>query len=214
MRYPGWQHALLPVRRSRIVADYCDTNLLMPLKRRSVLHLLTFASGWTLVTGRTSSAEALKDQTANDSHSDPAQSPPVAKPASDSTLPAERVLGIGGLFFRAHDPKSLAEWYRIHLGVTPTPTSEGQPSWHTQAGTTVFAPFPETTKYFGEQNQVWMVNFRVRDLEKMAAQLRSAGIEVKVDPEHYPNGRFARIHDPEGNPIELWEPAGQDASRN
>jgi glyoxylase I family protein len=186
----------------------------MPLKRRSVLHLLTFASGWTLVTGRTSSAEALRDQAAKDSHSDPAQSPPVEKPASDSGLPAERVLGIGGLFFRARDPKSLAEWYRIHLGVTPTPTSYGQQSWHTQAGTTVFAPFPQTTKYFGEQSQVWMVNFRVRDLDKMAAQLRSAGIEVTLDPEHYPNGRFARIHDPEGNPIELWEPAGQDVSHD
>jgi glyoxylase I family protein len=214
MRYPGWQHASLPVRSSRIAADRRDTKLLMPLKRRSVLHLLTFASGWTLVTGRTSSAEALKDQTAKDSHADPAQSPPVQKPASDSTLPAERVLGIGGLFFRARDPKSLAEWYRIHLGVTPTPTSYGQSSWHTQAGTTVFAPFPQTTKYFGEQSQVWMINFRVRDLDKMAAQLRSAGIEVKVDPEHYPNGRFARIHDPEGNPIELWEPAGQDVSHD
>jgi predicted enzyme related to lactoylglutathione lyase len=133
---------------------------------------------------------------------------------TDSGLPAERVLGIGGLFFRAQDPKSLAEWYRVHLGVTPTPSSLGQPSWHTQAGTTVFAPFPQTTKYFGEQHQVWMVNFRVRDLERMAAQLRSTGITVTVDPEHYPNGRFARIHDPEGNPIELWEPAGQDASND
>lgn len=190
----------------------------MPLMRRRVLQLLVFASGWPLVSGRTSSAEAsqgaeaFEDQTAKDSNSDPAQSQPAGKPTSDSSLPAERVLGIGGLFFRARDPKSLAEWYRIHLGVTPIPTSYGQQSWHTQAGTTAFAPFPQTTKYFGEQSQVWMVNFRVRDLDKMAAQLRSAGIEVKLDPEHYPNGRFARIHDPEGNPIELWEPAGQDAS--
>ena len=59
-----------------------------------------------------------------------------------------------------------------------------------------------------------MVNFRARDLDKIAAHLRSAGIEVKVDPEHYPNGLFARIHHPEENPIELWEPAGQDASRD
>ena len=59
-----------------------------------------------------------------------------------------------------------------------------------------------------------MVNFRVHNLDRMAAQLRSAGITVKVDPEHYPNGRFARIHDPEGNPIELWEPAGQGPSND
>ena len=119
---------------------------------------------------------------------------------------------IGGLFFRVNHPKSLAEWYRVHLGVAPVPTSYGQPSWHTDAGTTVFAPFSQTTKYFGDPHQVWMVNFRVRSLDRMAAQLRAAGIEVKLDPEHYPNGRFARIHDPEGNPIELWEPAAQDTS--
>ncbi len=53
-----------------------------------------------------------------------------------------------------------------------------------------------------------MVNFRVRDLDRMAAQLRAAGIAVKMDPESYPNGRFARLHDPEGNPTELWQPAG------
>lgn len=52
-----------------------------------------------------------------------------------------------------------------------------------------------------------MINFRVRDLDAMIAQLEAAGIAVRADPESYPNGRFARLHDPEGNPIELWEPA-------
>jgi predicted enzyme related to lactoylglutathione lyase len=56
-----------------------------------------------------------------------------------------------------------------------------------------------------------MINFRVRDLDAMVAQLRGAGIEVKIDAEPYPNGRFARLEDPEGNPIELWEPRGPDA---
>jgi glyoxylase I family protein len=45
----------------------------------------------------------------------------------------------------------------------------------------------------------------------MVTQLQAAGIEVTVDPEAYPNGRFARLHDPEGNPVELWEPQGRDA---
>jgi predicted enzyme related to lactoylglutathione lyase len=57
-----------------------------------------------------------------------------------------------------------------------------------------------------------MVNFRVRDLDRMAAQLRAAGIAVKIDPQSYPNGRFARLYDPEGNPIELWQPKGRDAA--
>lgn len=119
----------------------------------------------------------------------------------------EKVAGIGGLFFRAHDPKALGKWYEQHLGIALTPTSEGGTVWQQEAGPTAFSPFPETSKYFGDPNKVWMINFRVHDLDKMVAQLRSAGIEVK-DPESYPNiGRFTRLHDPEGNPIELWQPA-------
>ena len=74
-------------------------------------------------------------------------------------------------------------------------------------GPTVFAPFSSTTSYFGRPEQQWMINFRVRDLDAMVAQLRRAGIDVTVDPETYPNGRFARLKDPEGNPIQLWQPA-------
>ena len=118
----------------------------------------------------------------------------------------EKVAGIGGLFFRAHDPKSLANWYREHLGIALTPTSEGGRVWQQEAGPTSFTPFPETTKYFGDSSKGWMVNFRVHDLNKMVAQLRKAGIDVK-DPESYPGvGSFTRVHDPEGNPIELWQP--------
>jgi predicted enzyme related to lactoylglutathione lyase len=53
---------------------------------------------------------------------------------------------------------------------------------------------------------MWMLNLRVGDLDKMVAQLKGAGIEVKIDPQTYPIGRFACLHDPEGNPIELWQP--------
>jgi predicted enzyme related to lactoylglutathione lyase len=111
----------------------------------------------------------------------------------------EKVIGIGGIFFKAKDPKALAKWYEEHLGVTPN-------AWLTEGGKMAFAPFPSTTKYFGSDTQTFMVNFRVRDLEKLAEQLRAAGIEVKIDPEASEYGRFARIHDPEGNPIELWQP--------
>lgn len=119
----------------------------------------------------------------------------------------ERVTGFGGVFFRARDPSALAQWYQAHLGVDPVPPDYEQSPWRQEAGPTVFAPFPEDTGYFGEGGQAWMVNFRVGDLDAMVAQLREAGVEVKPDPEVYPNGRFARLHDPEGNPVELWEPA-------
>ena len=119
----------------------------------------------------------------------------------------ERVLGTGGLFFRSPDPKALADWYQLHLGIDPTPTDYNQPVWGQAAGPTVFAPFAMDTNYFGSPQQAWMVNFRVRNLDAMAAQLRASEIKVDIDTESYPNGRFARLHDPDGNPIELWEPS-------
>jgi glyoxylase I family protein len=125
----------------------------------------------------------------------------------------EKVTGIGGLFFRAKDPAALARWYQEHLGVALTPSSYKELPWLQEAGPTAFNPFPEATDYFGDSKQMWMVNFRVCDLDAMTAQLRAAGIAIDVDPQHYPNGRFARLHDPEGNPIELWQPAGRDAPR-
>ena len=125
----------------------------------------------------------------------------------------ERVEGIGGLFFRSRDPKKLAAWYQEHLGIDPTPTEYNHTVWQQRAGPTVFAPFPQNTDYFGAPQQTWMVNFRVGNLDAMVSQLRAADIEVKVDTEKYPNGRFARLHDPEGNPIELWEPASPSVPR-
>ena len=118
----------------------------------------------------------------------------------------QHVTGIGGLFFRAKNPAETAEWYKVHLGVDLVPSNYGQKPWSQEAGPTAFAPFPEDSEYFGDAKKQWMINFRVRDLDAMVEQLRGAQIDVSVDPEIYPNGRFARLHDPEGNPIELWEP--------
>jgi glyoxylase I family protein len=129
-----------------------------------------------------------------------------AEPALEQ--PKERVLGIGGVFFRSRDPKALADWYQQHLGIDPIPTDFNHSGWKQTAGPTAFAPFPADTGYFGSPQQAWMLNFRVRNLDAMAAQLQASNIAVKVDPEKYPNGRFARLHDPDGNPVELWEPLG------
>lgn len=114
------------------------------------------------------------------------------------------VTGIGGFFFRSRDPEALTAWYAEHLGIGADPN----PVWHTAAGPTVFAPFAEASDYFAADHR-WMLNLRVDDLDALAASLRAAGIEVTTRPEwDMPGiGRFARIHDPEGNPIELWQPA-------
>src|SRR5687768_8906104 len=111
----------------------------------------------------------------------------------------QHVTGIGGLFFRAKDPAGLGLWYKDHLGVDLVPGDYGQKPWTQEAGPTVFAPFPRDTDHFGRADQQWMINFRVRNLAAMVDQLRAAKIDVTVDPETYPNGRFARLLDPEGN---------------
>src|SRR5215813_7516632 len=123
----------------------------------------------------------------------------------------EKVMGIGGLFFRAKDPKVLVKWYADHLGVGLVPSSYGDQPWRQDAGPCAFQPFPEKTTYFGNVAKQWMVNFRVRNMDAMVAQLRAAGIAVELDEKLYPNGRFAHLSDPEGNPIELWEEKGRDA---
>ena len=116
----------------------------------------------------------------------------------------EKVLGIGGVFFRAKDPDALKAWYHDHLGLD---MSAG--AWPQEAGYTVFAPFAADTDYFPATQQV-MINFRVSDLDAMLAQVRAAGVEPFNQTEMEGIGRFAHIHDPEGNAIELWEPVSGD----
>jgi len=177
--------------------------------RRQLLRTLSFAFGSSVILSRNQLGIAAETTT------QPSDSPPLAGAAVRDEMAAgtemEKVTGIGGFFFRAKDPKALGLWYQQHLGISLIPTSSGESPWQQEAGPTAFAPFKETTGYFGDTTKVWMLNFRVRDLDKMAAQLQAAGIEVKMDPQSYPNGRFARVHDPEGNPIELWQPAGPNA---
>ena len=177
----------------------------MRFQRRQLLRLLPFAFGSSLLMGRNGLDAAA--QTTTPSTTSPSPAGPAVMHGSVGGTEKEKVTGIGGLFFRAHDPAVLGRWYLQHLGVSLTPSSYEDTVWVQEAGPTIFSPFPETSNYFGDAHKVWMVNFRVRDLDKMAAQLQDAGIAVKIDPQSYPNGRFARLHDPEGNPIELWQPA-------
>jgi predicted enzyme related to lactoylglutathione lyase len=122
------------------------------------------------------------------------------------------VLGVGGIFFRAQDPDALTAWYREHLGVGAGCAAEGtgpadEWSWTVQGGPLVFAPFEAGTDYWAADRQ-FMLNLRVSDLDGLLGQLAAAGIEATTDPaaDAPETGRFARIHDPEGNAIELWEP--------
>lgn len=120
------------------------------------------------------------------------------------------VLGVGGLFFRAKNPEALGNWYREHLNVGAGCAAEnaGAPDdmcWMARGGPVVFAPFSVDTDYFPG---AFMLNLRVSGLPEMIETLRSRGIAVETRDEwNDPNvGSFARIQDPEGNPVELWEP--------
>lgn len=128
------------------------------------------------------------------------------------------VLGIGGIFFRSSDPEGLSSWYREHLGVGAGCTAEGtgdpdEWAWKTQGGPVVFAPFQADTDYFAAE-KAFMLNLRVSDLDGLLERLAATGIAIETRPEwdSPETGQFARIHDPEGNAIELWEPPAGDDS--
>jgi predicted enzyme related to lactoylglutathione lyase len=116
------------------------------------------------------------------------------------------VTGIGGLFFRAENPDALSAWYLEHLGVGAN-MAAGEFLWQQSSGPTVFAPFKADSDYFPTDKQ-WMINLRVDGLDELLATLRNAGIQIvtKAEWNTPETGRFARIHDPEGNAVELWEP--------
>jgi predicted enzyme related to lactoylglutathione lyase len=116
----------------------------------------------------------------------------------------ERVRGIGGFFIRAADPAALNAWYRDVLGLDADENGE----WHPEPGPTVFATFESETDYFGSRSQQVMLNFRVRDLDAMLTRLRDKGVEVAAEPQEMAGvGKFGWVNDPEGNRVELWQPA-------
>lgn len=119
----------------------------------------------------------------------------------------EQVLGIGGIFFKARDPKALAAWYREHLGL-PLEAGQTYAAFASAAAAeqTVWSVFPTDTSYLGSGPAPFMVNYRVPNLDAMLAQLRAAGAQVDDKVEDYDYGRFGWATDPEGNRFELWEP--------
>jgi catechol 2,3-dioxygenase-like lactoylglutathione lyase family enzyme len=122
----------------------------------------------------------------------------------------KRVVGSGGIFFKAKDPTTLYEWHRKHLGVENNPEGAGA-SWRDAVhpeipGFNVFAILPADTSYFAPSQSSFMINFRMENLDELLKAPRKEGVQVDPKVQRYDYGNFAWIPDPEGNRVELWEP--------
>ena len=125
----------------------------------------------------------------------------------------KRVIGLGGIFFKAKDPQKLGEWYRKHLGLNVEdwggvsfPEGAGAKLKPRRQSRLVWSPFEAGTKYFAASEKPFMINYRVHDLEQVLRVLREEGVEVEERTEESEFGKFGWAMDPEGNRIELWEP--------
>ena len=116
-----------------------------------------------------------------------------------------KALGVGGIFFKARDPKALSAWYAQHFGIAKADDSSLFFDGPESAGMTVFSHFRSDSAYFGTGPQQSMVNLRVDDLDGMLTQLAAAGVSIDPKRDDHEYGRFAWIIDPEGNRVELWE---------
>ena len=118
-----------------------------------------------------------------------------------------RVLAVGGIFFRARDPKKLRAWYQQWLGVPDTPHGASfPPNAMPEGGITAWSPFASDTKYFSPSEKEFMFNLVVDDLDGALAQVREGGAVLAGEIEEYDYGRFGWFLDPEGNKVELWQP--------
>lgn len=121
-----------------------------------------------------------------------------------------RATGIGGIFFKCKDPKKMREWYHTHLGLETNQYGSVFEWWQgadsTQKGFTQWSPFIETTKYFGNSGQQYMINYRVENLDALMEDFRKNGVTIVDSVESVEYGKFVHILDVEGNKVELWEP--------
>jgi len=133
----------------------------------------------------------------------------ISLPMTDQPA-SRRVTGIGGVFFKCKNPRTMREWYKIHLGLNTdkygTTFEWRQAGDSTKKGYTQWSPFAETTKYFEPSNKDFMINYRVENMTTLVEQLKKEGVTIVDKIETYDYGKFVHILDAEGNKIELWEP--------
>lgn len=133
----------------------------------------------------------------------------ITKNATDNTT-MKRVTGIGGIFFKSKEPKTMREWYKTHLGLNTnqygTVFEWRQATDSSKKGFSQWSPFAEKTKYFEPSTKEFMINYRVENLEALVEELKKEGVTITDTIETVDYGKFVHIMDIEGNKIELWEP--------
>ena len=119
-----------------------------------------------------------------------------------------KVVGVGGVFFKARDPDSLGAWYKewLSLPVEPPYGASFRPGDQPRGALTVWGPFKADTTYFDPARKEFMFNLIVDDLDGALAQVEEGGARVVGEIEEYDYGRFGWFMDPEDNKVELWEP--------
>jgi lactoylglutathione lyase len=124
----------------------------------------------------------------------------------------KKVTAIGGIFFKCEDPKKMNEWYSKNLGL-PVQSWGTMFKWRAiddpdKESYTVWSPFAADTKYFEPSKKDFMINYQVENIEELVEQLKSDGVTIVDELTTHEYGKFIHIMDPEGNNIELFEPAG------
>jgi predicted enzyme related to lactoylglutathione lyase len=125
-----------------------------------------------------------------------------------------KITGVGGVFFKARDPKKLGAWYKKHLGIPFNDAYnmailEWREDRGPDKGQTVWALADKSSKWFKPSAASFMINYRVDGLDAMLKKLKKGGVKLQQGPESHEHGKFAWLLDPEGNRVELWEPNGK-----
>lgn len=125
-----------------------------------------------------------------------------------ASTPAGHITGVGGVFFKAKDPKTLAAWYRDVLELPVEAWGGAALRYDAPKHPPVVAwnAFPASTDYFAPSTSGFMINYAVDDMDALLERLHAKNVTVLKRDDNDPNGRFAWILDPEGNKIELWQP--------
>jgi len=123
----------------------------------------------------------------------------------------KKITGLGGVFIKAKDPKSLAAWYQDTLGIGFNNNSYvdmpfTDEAGHVTPGSNVLSFFKSDTGYFNPSEKQVMLNLRVHDLFALLDELKNKNVTITGDPIDEEYGKFGWIMDPEGNKIELWQP--------